>query len=529
MGMFIAELDRPWLDTPFLLQGFILDNEEDIAQIRHLCQFVLVDPANSTVAAVAKLGLPPPTKAESPAGSPRSKNLVENLIISNDGGALKKLAVSSGLGEKRNEPATSARTRPADPTIIYYDDKPGSPKRSLWEKVEAPNGQGATDSSALAEDLSDPKPHFTRGNAQAKRPGLFRQILSARRFKHEAEDVAESASPITASGAAPTKPLIRISENKVVQEAELTEAKGIHLRSREMIRDVVEDLRRERTFDIEKINKVVDEMVESVGNNPDALLWLTKLKTRDSYLYNHGTDVAVYLLAFGRHLGYPEDKLRILGVCGLMQDIGKLRIREELLAKSGKLSTDEFNEVKFHVNHSVDILRQTAGISKEVLMVVAQHHERHDGSGYPNGLKGDQIYSFAIMAGIVDSFDAMVSQRPYAEALSTHQALQQFNRWKGTLFPEALTEQFIQGIGIFPVGTLVELNTGDVAVVIAQNKVRRLKPKIMLLLDPAKKAYPYPATLDLINDPMGDDNTPFHIRRDLPTGAYGIDPREFYL
>ena len=527
MGMFIAELDRPWLDTPFLLQGFILDNEEDIAQIRHLCQFVLIDPANSTVAAVAKLSLPPPTKAESPAGSPRSKNLVENLIISNDGGALKKPTVSSGLGEKRNEPATSARTRPADPTIIYYDDKPGSPKRSLWEKVEAPNDHGATDSSALAEDLSDPKPHFTRGNAQAKRPGLFKQILSTLRSKFQSVEEQEEAAGETDMST--NKPLIRIAENKIVLEADLIKAKEVHLKSREVIRDVVEDLRCDRTFDIEKINKVVDEMVESVGNNPDALLWLTKLKTRDSYVYNHGTDVAVYLLAFGRHLGYPEDKLRMLGVSGLMQDIGKLRIREELLAKSGKLSPEEFQEVQFHVNHSVDILRQTAGISSEVLMVVAQHHERHDGSGYPNGLKGDQIYSFAIMAGIVDSFDAMVSQRPYAEALSTHQALQQFNRWKGTSFPEALTEQFIQGIGIFPVGTLVELNTGDVAVVIAQNKVRRLKPKIMLLLDPAKKAYPYPATLDLINDPMGDDKTPFHIRRDLPTGAYGIDPREFYL
>ena len=529
MGMFVAELDRPWLDTPFLLQGFILDDEEDIAQIRHLCQFVLIDPANSTAAAVAKLSLPPPTKAELPTGGPRSKNLVENLIISSDGGARKKPAVSSGLGEKRNDPATSARTRPADPTIIYYNDTPGSPKRSLWEKVEAPNARGEAGSSALAEDMSDLKAHFTRGNTPAKRPGLFRQILSTLRSKHEAEDDAETASPITVSGATPNKPLIRIAENKVVQEAELTEAKGIHLRSREMIRDVVEDLRREHHIDLDKVNEVVDAMVDSVGNNPDALLWLTKLKSRDSYTYDHGIDVAIYLLAFGRHLGYPKDKLRILGIAGLMQDIGKLRIREEILARSGKLTADEYEEVKIHVNHSIDILKETSDIPNEVLMVVSQHHERLDGSGYPQRLKGDQIYPIASMSGIVDTFEALVSHRPYAEAISTHQALQQLNRWKGTSFHEALTEQFIQCIGIFPVGSLVELNTGDVAVVIGQNKVRRLKPKVMLLLDPTKKAYPYPATLDLINDPMSDDKTPFQIRRDLPTGAYGIDPREFYL
>ena len=529
MGMFIAELDRPWLDTPFLLQGFILDNEEDIAQIRRLCQFVLVDPANSTVAAVAKLSIPPPTKADLQPGSARTKNLIESLIITSDAGRTKKPSVSSGLGEKLNETATPKQTRPADPSIIYYKDTPPPPKRSLWEKVDAPIGYGEADSSALAEDLSDLKSHFTLRKAQNKRPGLFKQILSTLRSKHNEEDIAESASAVPTEGVVQNKPLIRIADNKVVLDAALTEAKGIHLRSREMIRDVVEDLRRDHHINLDKVNEVVDAMVDSVGNNPDALLWLTKLKSRDSYAYDHGIDVAIYLLAFGRHLGYPKDKLRILGVAGLMQDIGKLRIREEILARSGKLTAAEFEEVKIHVNHSIDILHETSDIPEEVLMVVSQHHERLDGSGYPRRLKGDQIYPIASMSGIVDSFEALVSQRPYAEAISSHQALQQLNRWKGTSFHEALTEQFIQCIGIFPVGSLVELNTGDVAVVIGQNKVRRLKPKIMLLLDPAKKAYPYPATLDLINNPLGDDKTPFQIRRDLPTGAYGIDPQEFYL
>jgi HD-GYP domain-containing protein (c-di-GMP phosphodiesterase class II) len=529
MGMFIAELDRPWLDSPFLLQGFILDNEEDLARIRHLCQFVLVDPANSTVAAVAKLPLPPPTKAGPPSASPRSKNLIESLIITSDDGGTKKPLGNRVQGEKLNERTTLERIPPSDPTIIYYKDAPSAPKRSLWQKVEASDVRFEAGSSALAEDMSDLNPQFTTSKTAKKRPGLFKQILSTLLAKHQDEEFPDSASPITASGETQNKPLIRIAENKVVQETELTEAKGIHLRSREMIRDVVEDLRRDHHIDLDKVNEVVDAMVDSIGNNPDALLWLTKLKSRDSYAYDHGIDVAIYLLAFGRHLGYPKDKLRVLGVAGLMQDIGKLRIREEILARSGKLTAEEYEEVKIHVNHSIDILKETSDIPDEVLTVVSQHHERLDGSGYPQGLKGDQIYPVACMSGIVDSFEALVSHRPYAEAISTHQALQQLNRWKGSSFHEALTEQFIQCIGIFPVGSLVELNTGDVAVVIGQNKVRRLKPKVMLLLDPDKKAYPYPATLDLINDPLGDDKTPFLIRRDLPTGAYGIDPREFYL
>jgi HD-GYP domain-containing protein (c-di-GMP phosphodiesterase class II) len=532
LGMFVAELDRPWLDTPFLLQGFILDNDDDLAQIRRLCKFVFVEPANSTPEAVAKLSLPP-AKDAAPAVEKRLQTAAApRVIITGDDGQKKKPSLFSGLAEKPKDTGTSREsaaqksTRPNEPSVVYYKDAPRRPKRAIWEKSDSRDAADDV-SSDLSNEIGNFKPQVTREKGASKRPGLFKQLLSTLRAKTDEDD--ELSSGTARNSSAEIKPLLRIAENKVVLDVELKQAKEIHNRSRDMIRGVVDDLRRDHKIDVDKVNEVVDAMVDSVGNNPDALLWLTKLKSRDSYAYDHGIDVAIYLLAFGRHLGYPKDKLRILGVSGLMQDIGKLRVKEELLGKSGKLTAAEFEEVKFHVNHSIDILRETTDIPKEVLMVVAQHHERLDGSGYPRHLKGDQIYSFASMAGIVDSFEALVSQRPYAEAVSTHQALQQLNRWKGTSFHEALTEQFIQCIGIFPVGSLVELNTGDVAVVIGQNKIRRLKPKVMLLLDPSKQAYPYPSTLDLINDPLADDKTPYQIKRDLPTGAYGIDPQEFYL
>ena len=527
----MAELDRPWLDTPFLLQGFILDNDVDLAQIRRLCKFVFVEPANSTPEAVAKLSLPP-AKDAAPAVEKRLQTAAPRVIITSDGDQQKKPSLFSGLGEKPKDtvkPRDVATQKPAhltEPSVVYYKDAPRRPKRAIWEKSDSRDAADDV-SSDLSNEIGNFKPQVTREKAASKRPGLFKQLLSTLRSKAGEDEELDGGA--TQESSVEIKPLLRIADNKVVLDVELKQAKEIHNRSRDMVRGVVDDLRRDHKIDVDKVNEVVDAMVESVGNNPDALLWLTKLKSRDSYAYDHGIDVAIYLLAFGRHLGYPKDKLRILGVSGLMQDIGKLRVKEELLGKSGKLTAAEFEEVKFHVNHSIDILRETNDIPNEVLMVVAQHHERLDGSGYPRHLKGDQIYSFASMAGIVDSFEALVSQRPYAEAVSTHQALQQLNRWKGTSFHEALTEQFIQCIGIFPVGSLVELNTGDVAVVIGQNKIRRLKPKVMLLLDPAKEAYPYPSTLDLINDPLADDKTPYQIKRDLPTGAYGIDPQEFYL
>lgn len=533
LGMFVAELDRPWLDTPFLLQGFLLDNAEDLAQIRLLCQFVMVDPVNSSPTAVARLSIPM-AKADASAAASRGHSSTEPQVIITGGAVKKKPSLfdnlsSSSKNQKTAKIPTPRPLRQVEPTVIYYKDSQQRPKRSIWEKVEGPSGQNQAQSANLAAGQSDLKGLFSGGGNEPKRPGLFKQILSTILAKSEEKDEAANA-PATSAGDIPeNRPLVRIAENKVVLDADLTQAKEIHLRSREMIRDVVDDLRRDHKIDIEKVNEVVESMVESVGNNPDALLWLTKLKSRDSYAYDHGIDVAIYLLAFGRHLGYPKDKMRILGISGLMQDIGKLRVKEELLAKSGKLTQAEFEEMKYHVNHSIDILRETKDIPREVLATVSQHHERLDGSGYPRHLKGDQISAFASMAGIVDSFEALVSQRPYADAISSHQALQQLNRWKGTSFHEALTEQFIQCIGIFPVGSLVELNTGDVAVVIGQNKIRRLKPKVMLLLDPSKEAYPYPATLDLISNPLADDKTPYQIKRDLPTGAYGIDPQEFYL
>ena len=528
MGMFVAELDRPWLDTPFLLQGFILDNDEDLAQIQRLCNFVYIDAATSTPAAVAKLPMPKPN-ADSEADRPRLMTANDPQIIITSIEAAKKPSLFAGLGKQSgnagDDRAQPSRSASGEPVITYYKDAPNRPKRAIWQKATAAQTSETDEESALN---GDPSIITSQQKTAPKRPGLFKQILSTLRSKTQPDEPEQEAA-VGLRDTYTSKPLIRIADNKVVLEADLLEAKEVHLKSREIIRDVVEDLRRDRPVNIEKINEVIDEMVDSVGNNPDALLWLTKLKSRDSYAYDHGIDVAVYMLAFGRHLGYPKERLRILGVSGLMQDIGKLRVREEILAKSGRLSPEEFEEMKVHVSHSVDILRKTSDIPHEVIAVVGQHHERLDGSGYPRRLKGDQIDSLASMAGIVDSFEALVSHRPYAEAISTHQALQQLNRWKGTSFHEALTEQFIQCIGIFPVGSLVELNTGDVAVVVGQNKVRRLKPKIMLLLDPDKQAYQYPSTLDLITDPMSSDKSPYMIKRDLPTGAYGIDPQEFYL
>ena len=418
-GMFVDKLDRPWLGTSFMMQGLLIENEDDIAALKEQCTFVYVDPVRSTGAAALELAkVPAPSLVPPPPAAPPAPSGVSKLL------------------------------------------EPGH--RNAPERLEA-------------------------------------------------------------------APLLKIRQNKIIPDEHLVQARKVLDHTREMVSNVLADIRNHRGFDSDKVNEAVLGMVESAVSNADALIWLTKLKTKSSYTYDHGIDVAIYLLAFGRHLGFPKADLQLLGIGGLMQDIGKVMLPHELLEKSSELSAQEFAQVKGHVNQSLEILRATPGIPPRVLEIVAQHHERQDGTGYPRGLKGGEIGVFSSMAAIVDCFEAMTSNRSYAPAISSHEALQYLYKNRGTFFHEGLVDQFMQCVGIFPIGSLVELNTGDVGVVVAQNRVRRLKPKLMLLLDPTKKPYQFPYMLDLLTEPMAAGDTPFRIAKDLPAGSYGIDPNEYYL
>jgi HD-GYP domain-containing protein (c-di-GMP phosphodiesterase class II) len=175
------------------------------------------------------------------------------------------------------------------------------------------------------------------------------------------------------------------------------------------------------------------------------------------------------------------------------------------------------------------MLKDSKGITKEVIHMVYCHHERHDGSGYPRGLLGDDIPPYGKIASIVDVYDAIISKRPYAEPLTPHEATSKLYEWRGHAFQSELVEQFIQSIGIFPTGTLVELTTGQVGAVIAQNKIRRLRPRIMLVLDENKVFYGSFPIIDLVSEIQDKDGNPLEILRGLETNAYGINPDDLYL
>jgi len=264
-------------------------------------------------------------------------------------------------------------------------------------------------------------------------------------------------------------------------------------------------------------------MVESVVRNANGFMWLARLKVRDATAYDHGLNVAVFLLSFGRHLGLPKGLLEILGTAGLMQDVGKLRLPTGLLEKHTPLTAGERDLLKTHVMHSVEILETSHNVSPVLVETVAQHHERYDGSGYPKGIKGDEISMLGAMAGIVDTYAAMTNARPYRDPALPQEVLQQLYGWRGTLFNPELVEKFIQCIGIFPVGSMVELNTREVAVVMAHSQIRRLKPRLMLILDDNHQPYSTPIMLDLINNPSTPGGEPYRIVRGLQVGAESIE------
>ena len=169
------------------------------------------------------------------------------------------------------------------------------------------------------------------------------------------------------------------------------------------------------------------------------------------------------------------------------------------------------------------------GVNRNIVSIVMHHHERHDGKGYPRGIAGTGIPVNGRIAALVDCFDAITSERPYSTAVSAYDAVQMIYEWRDKDFQADIVEQFIQCIGLYPTGTLVELNSGEVGLVIAQNRVRRLRPKIMLVLDANKVAYEINPTLDLIEEPLDTDGNVIEIRRPLAPDSYGISAADYYL
>lgn len=403
IGMYVSALDRPWLGTPFLTQGFFIESREDITRLRKYCEFVYIDRHRSRQASYTVRQLP----VERDEATSTTKKAVDRP----------RIPMTSIFAGRELKP--------------YADD-------SGWEE-EHPRAQRAL--NTLIEDIDDIFEHVSDGEK----------------------------------------------------------------------------------LNVIKLRKSVEPMVDSISRNPDACLWVSRLKQHDQYTYQHSLSAAMWSVSLGRQLGLPRHDLRSLAMGCMLMDVGKLRVDAQLLQANRDLTTKEVAEVAAHVGHGMDILEECGIMNKDVVDMVAHHHERYDGSGYPQGLKRDAIPPFARIAGIVDTYDAITSHRSYAPAVSPTEAIKLLYNTRDTDFQAELVEAFIQAIGIYPAGTLVELSSGEVGVVVAEYRTRRLRPKVMVLLDENKNKLAKSRIIDLQALTTSPDAPLLSIRKSLEPDAYGID------
>lgn len=401
-GLYVSQLDRPWLGSPFLFQGFEIQTDDEIEQLKQVCRTVYVQLAPHEVDALL-----------TGSGSVRAGGAAQSLLV-------------------------------------------GNPNR--W---------------------------IARGPA--------------------------------------TDP--------VSMRTELQAATTIYGEARASIGRVLDRLRQGADLDLQTVAGVVDSMTESIFRNRDALSWLARLKNTDDYLYDHSLAVSVWALAFGRHLGFDRETIRALGVGAMLLDVGKTQLPLHLLRKPGSPDAEEWVALRSHVDRGLEILGRDPTVTPLVKQMIHAHHERMDGSGYPLGLKGEEIPMVGRILGIVDTYDAMISSRPYAEHRSTFDAIRELKRLGKSWFQPQLVELFTQAVGVFPAGSLVELNTGEVAVVVIPNRFRRLRPQVMLVLDANKTRRAQFTLIDLQVHTHGnvDQRPELWIEHGLAPGSYGIDPSEFFL
>ncbi len=506
IGMYVCELDRPWSEAPFEppfdVQGFYVSSADELEKVRALCDYVYVDDraVDAPVAAVGGVGgRPVPLRGldtdsarhGSWAREKRSGNIRYLPSLRYRPDLLAPRGTDHDLPERRNdyEPVTRMR-------------------RGKRLRAEEPVGD-RTPAEQQSHKLRRRAPRSADDGKSDRRVRTTEHVLSL-------------------FSAPRTDQVKQVYADRCSVEEELSVAQQIATDTEAVYRRVLKDIRAGRELDVKAVKQTVKGLVGSVIRNPDALTWLVRLKSRRHYTYSHSMAVCVLALAMGRYLGLSKTDLRAIGMGTLLQDIGKLHVPRRLLNKSGKLTSAEMKVVSKHVGVGVEMLRKTRQLSTEALDIVMSHHERFDGSGYPRAMHGDQISPFSALAGMADTYEAMTSQRPYRNALTSLETLTHLYNARDQAFPAAMVEHLIHCIGVFPVGSFVLLNTGSVGVVVSRNRVQQLKPKVLPILDAEGNRFTNAETIDLAEEKSTRDDIPWKISRVVDPEDYALNPAEFF-
>lgn len=395
IGMYVSELDHPWIESPFLFQGFQIHDEDELNQVQSTCDYVYVDNEKSQTEAKLKLTT---------------------------------LTASHLNSETKQKPKL-------------------------------------TDTTSLKTTDFD-KDDFTQ------------RLRKARKSRDK---------------------------------------------TRRYVDEMLSNARTGEIINTNTAKLLVAELANNIVENLDASMWLTHLKQRDEYTAIHSLNVCVLSLTFGRALGLPLEELNEIGLGALLHDIGKMRVPLKVLNKPGKLTKDEFEIMKSHPGMGYELVREDKNLSPNVLAIIRSHHERLSGNGYPDKLTENEITYYTKIVSITDVYDAITSDRVYHDGMTPHDALKSLYEWMPDNYDAELIQSFIRTIGIYPVGSVVELHTGHIGIVVKLNESHRLKPVVMLIINRDGEYY---ATRKLINLASSVWNNKQHkpeIKRILDPKEYNID------
>ena len=398
-GMYVCELDRPWTETSFLLQGIMIEGIDDISQVQETCKYVYID------------------------------------------------------SEKSDE--------------------------SIAANLKSLSSQAST----IANYLSGSIEHES---AQAN--------LEQHTFKKE-----------------------------------LNIARKLHERTRSYVDQALEDVRLGQAVDTEGAKEIVSEVANSITRSPHALVWLTNMKERDEYTSIHCMNVCVMAVSFGQSLGLSKAELEVLGLGGLLHDLGKMRIPLEILNKPSKLTFEEFEVMKTHPMEGYNMLKEQSDLPSEVLDIVKHHHERRNGKGYPSQLNGDQINNMTRIVAIVDVYDAITSDRCYHDAITPYDALKNMYEWVKEDFDKEMIEQFIKCLGIYPIGSVVELNMGHVGIVVSASEKSKLRPIVMLVLNSKREKFPKPKLVNLAHPKWRNGAQKLEVKTILNSHEYDFNIKDIVM